>query len=273
MMESTMRRHRTRHSHTGQIAAIATFAAAGAVVAVIALAPGNAPHRMPDPAPPRPQTAVVVPLPPANPLLPANRPAGGVGIAQLADPGWVATVASASGIPRRALEAYAGATIAKAAQMPQCALGWTTLAGIGFAESDHGRHGGSQLRDDGTVDPPIYGVALDGEGTAHVPDSDSGAIDGDAAADRAVGPMQLIPQAWRNWHVDAGGDGVEDPQNIDDAVTAAANYLCRASADMSGAEGWRAGIAAYNASGVYRQTVADAANRYAASVLRALSPG
>jgi membrane-bound lytic murein transglycosylase B len=80
--------------------------------------------------------------------------------------------------------------------------------------------------------------------------------------------MQLIPQAWRNWHVDAGGDGVEDPQNIDDAVTAAANYLCRASADMSRAEGWRAGIAAYNASGVYRQTVADAANRYAASARR-----
>jgi membrane-bound lytic murein transglycosylase B len=258
MMESTMRRHRTRHSHTGQIAAVATFVAVGAVVAIIALAPRSAPERMPPPAPPRPETALVVPLPPANPE------ADGLGIAKLADPEWVATVASASGIPERALEAYAGAAIAKAAQMPQCALGWTTLAGIGLAESDHGRHGGSQLQDDGTVVPPIYGVALDGEGTAHVPDSDSGAIDGDPAADRAVGPMQLIPQAWRNWHVDAGGDGREDPQNIDDAVTAAANYLCRASADMAGAEGWRAGIAAYNASGVYRQTVADAANRYAA---------
>ncbi|GAB3039267.1 hypothetical protein GCM10027052_19160 [Parafrigoribacterium mesophilum] len=254
-----MRRHRTRHSYAGRVAAVATFVAAGIAVAVIAFAPGGAPKRMPPQPPPRPQTALVVPLPPANPV------AGGAGIAQLADPAWVASVASASGIPRRALEAYAGAAIVKAAQMPRCSLGWTTLAGIGFAESDHGRHGGSRIQGDGTVVPPIFGIALDGAGTAHVPDSDSGALDGDPAADRAVGPMQLIPQAWRNWHVDAGGDGVEDPQNIDDAVTAAANYLCRASADMAGADGWRAGIAAYNASGVYRQTVADAANRYAAA--------
>ena len=259
MMEGIMSRHRNKRSHIGRIAAIATAVAAGAAVAVIAVAPGSAPERMPAPQPPRPETALVVPLPPANPA------AVGAGIAQLADPAWVASVASASGIPRRALEAYAGAAIVKAAQMPRCRLGWTTLAGIGFAESDHGRHGGSQIRDDGTVVPPIFGIALDGRGTAHVPDSDSGAVDGDAAADRAVGPMQLIPQAWRNWHVDAGGDGVEDPQNIDDAVTAAANYLCRASAYMADAKGWRAGIAAYNASAVYRQTVADAANRYAAA--------
>ena len=55
--------------------------------------------------------------------------------------------------------------------------------------------------------------------------------------------------------------------DIDDAVTAAANYLCRASGDMAAAQGWRAGIAAYNASGVYRQTVADAANRYASAAM------
>ncbi len=262
-----MPRHRTRHGHAGTIAAVVTFVAAGAVVAVIALAPGDGPQRMPPPASPRPETALVVPLPPRNPVTPANGLPARAGIAKLADPQWVASVASASGIPPRALEAYAGAAIAKAAQMPRCGLGWTTLAGIGFAESDHGRHGGSTIQDGGTVAPPIYGIALDGAGTAHVPDSDSGAIDGDAAADRAVGPMQLIPQAWRNWHVDAGGDGVEDPQNIDDAVTAAANYLCRASGDMAAAQGWRAGIAAYNASGVYRQTVADAANRYASAAM------
>ena len=260
-----MPRHRIRHGQAGMIAAVATFVAVGIAVVVIALAPGELPKRMPSPAMPRPETALVVPLPPKNPVAPANTLPDGAGIADLADPQWVSSVASASGIPTRALKAYAGAAIAKAAQMPRCGLGWTTLAGIGFAESDHGRHGGSTIRDDGTVAPPIYGIALDGAGTAHVPDSDSGAIDGDPAADRAVGPMQLIPQAWRNWHVDAGGDGVEDPQNIDDAVTAAANYLCRASADMAGAQGWRAGIAAYNASGVYRQSVADAANRYAAA--------
>jgi membrane-bound lytic murein transglycosylase B len=259
MMEGIMRRHPGKRSHAGRVAAIATVVAAGVAVAVIAFAPGSRPQPAPTPQPPRPETAQAVPLPPANPA------AAGPGIAGLADPAWVASVASASGIPRRALEAYAGAAIVKAAQMPQCGLGWTTLAGIGFVESHHGRHGGSRIQEDGTVVPPIFGIALDGQGTAHVPDSDSGAIDGDPAADRAVGPMQLIPQAWRNWHVDAGGDGVQDPQNIDDAVTAAANYLCRASADMADAKGWRVGIAAYNASAVYRQSVADAANRYAAA--------
>ena len=63
----------------------------------------------------------------------------------------------------------------------------------------------------------LYGVALDGDGTVAIPDSDGGELDGDAEHDRAMGPMQLIPQTWRNWHVDGGGDGVEDPQNIDDA--------------------------------------------------------
>ena len=65
-------------------------------------------------------------------------------------------------------------------------------------------------------------------------------IDGDPDIDRAVGPMQLIPQTWRNWHVDGGADGVEDPQNIDDAATAAANYLCRSSIGMDTEAGWRA---------------------------------
>ena len=59
------------------------------------------------------------------------------------------------------------------------------------------------------------------------------------------GGLQFIPQAWRNWHVDGGGDGVEDPQNIDDAALAAANYLCRASTAFDTEDGWRAGIRAY----------------------------
>ena len=83
----------------------------------------------------------------------------------------------------------------------------------------------------GNAVPPIFGIALDGGNTAEITDTDDGAIDGDAEFDRAVGPMQLIPQTWRNWHIDGGGDGVEDPQNIDDAALAAANYLCRSSID------------------------------------------
>ena len=194
----------------------------------------------------------------------------GVGIAGLVDPDWIAATAAATGIPERALAAYAGAALVKEAQMPGCALGWSTIAGIAAAESDHGRHGGSSVGPDGTVTPPIYGVALDGDDTAHIPDSDGGTIDGDAEYDRAVGPFQLIPQTWRNWHVDANGDGVEDPQNIDDAALAAANYLCRAATgmgvDFTTEDGWRAGIRSYNSSEVYVDTVARFAVRYGDAV-------
>ena len=107
--------------------------------------------------------------------------------------------------------------------------------------------------------PPIFGIALDGGNTAEITDTDDGAIDGDTEFDRAVGPMQLIPQTWRNWHVDGGGDGVEDPQNIDDAAMAAANYLCRSSIAMDTEDGWRAAISAYNSSDTYLSNVAAAA--------------
>ncbi|HEY4267663.1 MAG TPA: lytic murein transglycosylase, partial [Galbitalea sp.] len=137
-----------------------------------------------------------------------------------------------------------------------------TLAGIGKVESDHGRHGGSSIGPDGTVTPPVYGPALDGNGTALIPDSDGGTIDGDAAADRAVGPMQLIPQTWRNWHIDGNGDGVEDPQNIDDAVMATTNYLCRASTALDTEKGWRGAIAAYNSADSYLAKVARVAVAY-----------
>lgn len=206
--------------------------------------------------------------PPTDPPPRAAEP--GTGIAGLPDPAWVAEVAAATGIPERALAAYAGAALVKADQMPGCGLGWATIAGVAATESDHGRHGGSSVGPDGTVSPPIYGVALDGADTAHIPDSDGGAIDGDAEFDRAVGPFQLIPQTWRNWHTDGGGDGVEDPHNIDDAAMAAANYLCRAASglglDFTTEDGWRAGIRSYNASDEYLATVARFAERYAHAV-------
>jgi membrane-bound lytic murein transglycosylase B len=203
--------------------------------------------------------------PPADPPVAAVTPTG-PGIAGLVDPDWLADTSRATGIPDRALAAYAGAALVKAETMPECGLSWATLAGVGATESDHGRHGASHLDANGTATPGIFGVALDGDGVALVPDSDGGEVDGDAEADRAVGPMQLIPQAWRNWHVDGGGDGVEDPQNIDDAVLAAANYLCRASSAFDTEDGWRAGIRSYNSPEVYLGTVERFAIRYADAV-------
>jgi murein DD-endopeptidase MepM/ murein hydrolase activator NlpD len=41
----------------------------------------------------------------------------------------------------------------------------------------------------------------------------------------AIGWMQFMPSTWERWGVDANGDGIADPWNPEDAVTAAARYL------------------------------------------------
>jgi membrane-bound lytic murein transglycosylase B len=229
------------------------------VAAIVALQPrADVPEGPAESAPLLPPHASPAPLPEV--LEPA-----GSGLGARVDADWLVEASAATGIPQRALIAYVGAASIKAEQLPGCGLAWNTVAGIGLVESDHGRHGGSRVEADGSVVPPIFGISLDGAATAHIPDSDDGAIDGDAEYDRAVGPMQLIPGTWRNWHVDGNGDGVEDPHNIDDAAVAATNYLCRASGDMVSGDGWRAGIGAYNRSNAYAVSVADAANRYAAA--------
>jgi membrane-bound lytic murein transglycosylase B len=199
--------------------------------------------------------------PPAAAPLERVAPAS-ASIAQLADRAWLDDAAERTGIPRRALAAYAGAAIAKGRSMPECRVGWNTLAAIGWVESKHGTHGGSRVRHDGRVVPAIYGVALDGSETEHIPDSDDGRYDGDEEYDRAVGPMQMIPQTWRNWRTDANADGKAQPQNIDDAAMAAANYLCRASGDMVSPAGWQTGIAAYNSAPSYLHAIARAAIAY-----------
>src|SRR5690606_31253576 len=124
------------------------------------------------------------------------------GASGYADEEWVLETARITGVPARALAAYAGVALWKSVQAVDCGLTWTTLAAIGAVESDHGRHGGSSIGPDGRAEPEIYGVALDGQGVALIEDSDGGDIDGDSELDRAVGPMQFIPQAWRNWHID-----------------------------------------------------------------------
>lgn len=184
-------------------------------------------------------------------------------IAQLPDPEWVGATAAELGIPARALAAYAGASIRLSVTSPDCGLGWNTLAGIGEVESMHGSYGGSALDGDGLVDPPIIGIPLDGgPGVMEIPDTDNGELDGDNEWDRAVGPMQFIPETWDWIGQDGNMDGVADPQNIDDAALSAADMLCRTSGETVTDTGWNEAVTTYNRSVQYARDVAGHATRY-----------
>ncbi len=198
------------------------------------------------------------------PVVGATVPVG-PGVSGLADAKWLAKTADRTGIPLRALASYSGVAITIAQANPTCGIGWNTLAAIGEIESRHGTIFGGAITANGDAVPAIFGVSLDGTSTAHIPDSDGGAIDGDPNGDRAVGPMQLIPEAWRNWHADGNGDGVENPQNLDDATLAAGHYLCRAGGNLATEKGWRAAVLAYNNSDQYLNDVVRYATGYASA--------
>lgn len=178
---------------------------------------------------------------------------------------WVTAVSSATGIPAPAVRAYGDATLVLADEDPGCRLGWPTLAGIGWIESGHGTHGHATLGDDGVPSTPIVGPALDGSpGRAAIHSTaQSAAWHGDAVWDHAVGPMQFIPSTWVRWGADGDGDGVANPQDIDDAALAAARYLCAGSRDLSTWDGWHAAVLSYNHSEAYVQSVYTQAGVYA----------
>ena len=173
------------------------------------------------------------------------------------------SVTTANGIPAQALEAYQrGAQLVGAAD-PACGIDWALIAAIGKIESDHGRYAGNGLDASGTVRPGIFGIPLNGSNsTAVVHDSDGGTIDRDPVWDRAVGPMQFIPGTWRTVGVDADGDGVKNPQNLSDAATATAVYLCSGPGDLTQPTDLRSAILRYNQSESYVQQVIAIADGY-----------
>ncbi|WP_369374065.1 lytic transglycosylase domain-containing protein [Promicromonospora sp. Populi] len=205
--------------------------------------------------PPAPQQQV--PEPSAEPV---TNPAP---LAELADPAWLQDAAERTQIPLRALAAYAGASLRLAQTEPQCGIGWNALAGIGAVESVHGSYQGARAGADGTVTPPIIGVALDGSaGVMEILDTDDGALDDDTQWDRAVGPMQFIPSTWAAYAQDGNLDGQADPQQIDDAALTAARYLCQSGDDVTTDDGWTAALAAYNRSVSYANDVTELAESY-----------
>lgn len=208
--------------------------------------------------------------PPDGPLPPVSdgalsRPVRGPGFGpQAAYRTWAVSVSERTGVPARALQSYAVADADVAASDPGCGLTWPTLAGVGSVESDHGRFRGRVLRADGHSSRPIFGPKLDGSpGVKAIHDTDDGLVDRDPRWDRAVGPLQFIPTTWEWAGVDGDGDGLADPQDMDDAAVSAARYLCRAGGDLTTTRGWSAAILAYNDSRTYVHTVERRATRYA----------
>ena len=168
------------------------------------------------------------------------------------------------GIPDVAMRAYRYAAGREATIDPGCGISWTLLAAIGRVESNHGRFGGSVVLASGVSTPKIIGIALNGNGTEVVRDTDSGRLDGDSTYDRAVGPMQFIPSTWASYGVDANSDHLADPFNVYDAAAAAGHYLCAAGGDLRGRAGQIAAVLAYNHSDSYLATVLSLASAYAA---------
>jgi hypothetical protein len=126
-----------------------------------------------------------------------------------------------------------------------CGLDVSLLAAIGQVES--GNLTGYRLDADHRADPPVLGPVLDGSnGLTAVPDTDGGEWDGETTWDRAMGPLQFIPNAWRLAGFDFDTDGERDPQDIEDAAGAAMVFLCAGGDDLSARSGLRNAVLAFN---------------------------
>ena len=181
---------------------------------------------------------------------------------------WSKPISEATGIPEQALIAYGNAEVIARQSRPQCHITWNTLAGLGYVETRHGTYDGkhfsaADIDAQGNTTPPIFGPQLNGKGFATVHDTDEGKMDGDKEYDRAMGPLQFIPESWNRYGVDADGNEHADPQNIDDAAASAVRLLCDFQRDLATPEGWTQAVRSYNLSDEYVRNVRDAAANYA----------
>ncbi len=180
---------------------------------------------------------------------------GSIGLPIFASSGGATAPPPAVDIEARALTAY----LATDDYCP--GLRWELVAAIGEVESGHGTFGGSALDDAGEATPWIFGPPLDGSnGTQRI---EIGSwIDWWGLAgpfEQAVGPMQFRAPTFDAWAIDADGDGVANPHDIDDAAIAAARYLCGAGDEITDE---RDALLRYNNSSSYVDTVLAIADSY-----------
>ncbi|MET8648242.1 MULTISPECIES: lytic transglycosylase domain-containing protein [Nocardia] len=166
------------------------------------------------------------------------------------------------GIPGIAVAAYQNAEQVLHTEDPECGMSWSMLAGIGRVESTHAFGGKADA--DGNPLSPVYGPVLDGSlyGNHVIHDSDDGALDGLNGYDRAIGPMQFLPDTWKRYAADGNNDGVADPQNLFDATLTAGKYLCSGGLDMRDMSQQTRAILRYNNSMAYVANVMAWANSY-----------
>jgi membrane-bound lytic murein transglycosylase B len=246
-------------------ALVVVVALLGAGVWVVVKIDHSVRAALPDPGPPPFTVDELTPAPrSAIPSAPGTVPPAATLSA------WVTRVSGKTDIPPRVLRAYAEAERVTRTKTPDCHLTWATVAGIGRIESLNGGHDGSEIDANGLETPPVIGIPLDGsDGVLAVHDTDSGKLDGDPTWDRAIGPMQFLPDTWHRWGVRANGDGkAPDAQNIDDAALTTARYMCAKGGDLATPEGWWTAVLTYNNSTDYGQEVFSNATSYGAANLK-----
>lgn len=170
------------------------------------------------------------------------------------------------GIPGVAVAAYQNAENILAAENPVCGIPWYLLAGIGRVESTHAFGGKADA--DGNPLTPVYGPVLDGSlaGNHVIRDTDGGSLDGLSGYDRAIGPMQFLPETWKRYGADGNGDGIADPQNLFDATLTAGRYLCDGGLNMRDLTQQTRAILRYNNSMAYVANVMAWAGSYASGI-------
>ncbi|MFD4456655.1 lytic transglycosylase domain-containing protein [Nocardia sp. NPDC058480] len=154
------------------------------------------------------------------------------------------------GIPGIAVAAYQTAEEQLSVENPHCGMSWSLLAGIGRVESTHA-YGKADAQ--GNPIKAVYGPVLDGSlsGNNVIHDSDGGELDGLGGYDRAIGPMQFLPETWHRYAADGNADGIADPQNLFDAALTAGRYLCDGGLNMRDLSQQSKAILRYNNSMAY----------------------
>lgn len=192
----------------------------------------STPPATPAAATPAPEP-IAAPAPAPEPVLPDSLAAGPLGV------------------PGINVAAYRGGEALLARTTPGCNMNWALLAGVGRVESTHANDG--QAGADGTLFEPILGPVLDGSlaGNNVIVDTDGGALDGNASYDRAVGPMQFLPETWKHYATDGNGDGRADPQNLFDSAATTGAYLCDGGLNMQDPVQATRAILRYNNSAAY----------------------